>query len=180
MLMAELGFNPSAGITSMSRINHKSVLDDHGVQLCQKCKAIMDPGDSASDLAGGEDREVGDDEIMRVDINANKSIISKVFKMREIRASKLQTVVPGKMESGSQRRFSKQAKSDKNVFNGDQRKENNQNKSKDRNSLSNKKKIDIISPIKENAFEEKKHEQKSKKVFLLDSLTIRKFLQRLQ
>jgi hypothetical protein len=93
--MAELGFNTTAGITSMSRLGHKSVLDEHGVHLCQKCKAIMDPSDSAIETAG---EQMGNDEIMRVDINANKSIISKVKKIQEIRASKLHTVISGKME----------------------------------------------------------------------------------
>jgi hypothetical protein len=89
----ELGFNPSAGITSISRLGgHKSVLDDNGVALCQKCKAIMDPDDSTADIANNGNHMIGDDEIMRVDINANKSIISKVEKLREIRASKIQAV----------------------------------------------------------------------------------------
>jgi hypothetical protein len=94
--MAELGFNPSAGITSISRLGHKSVLDDNGVALCQKCKAIMDPDDSTVEMGNERQEVIGNDEIMRVDINANKSIISKVEKIREIRASKIQTVFSGR------------------------------------------------------------------------------------
>lgn len=98
--MAELGFNPSAGITSISRLGRKSVLDDHGVRLCQKCKAIMDPGDSATDVAGETiGNSAASDQMMRADINANKSIISKVEKIREIRASKIQTVIGGRPQT---------------------------------------------------------------------------------
>lgn len=65
----------------------------------------MDPGDSATDVAGETiGNSAASDQMMRADINANKSIISKVEKIREIRASKIQTVIGGRPQTVGLRR----------------------------------------------------------------------------
>lgn len=90
ILMAELGMNREQ--SALSRISRKSILDDKGVNLCQKCKGILNDekenemGDSDEHL---KDREIDTDELVRRDIDTRKSILMKVQSIRKFRNSKM-------------------------------------------------------------------------------------------
>lgn len=78
--------------SALSRTSRKSILDDKGVNLCQKCKGILNTekenqmGESDEHL---KDREIDTDDLVRRDIDTRKSILMKVQSIRNVRNSKM-------------------------------------------------------------------------------------------
>ena len=88
--MNQLGFNATVRPISASRLQRKSILEDRGVNLCVKCKTILQDSNEREQGHEGQIREIPlrEEELLREDINANKSIISKVAEMKKVIARK--------------------------------------------------------------------------------------------